>query len=159
MVVKRCNFDATVAKIWKMQSFVNFWFAKNWKISLFAPPKRPGSYLNNKKSAMEDHKRIFEKKVLVSFRIRKMKSKFTENTYWKFTSIFINHFLGWYIRAAEVRGQKAFSGLAHVNHTSDFVMVSHRIAWAMWNGSRNGRLFWTGVNIPMHLNSLFSHVV
>ena len=37
--------------------FSNFGFAKNWNAFEFAPLARPGSYLNKKRSTMEDHQK------------------------------------------------------------------------------------------------------
>ena len=79
----------------KNAKFCQFLICKKLENILIRSAKASWPLLKlKKKSAMEDHNRIFEKKILVSFRIRKMKLQFTGNIYWKFTSIFINHFLG-----------------------------------------------------------------
>ena len=87
--------------------FSNFGFAKNWNAFEFAPLARPGSYLNKKRSTMEDHQKDLIIKRSRFFRIRK---KFTIHgkRCREFTVIFINHFLGKCNRTAQECGQKNF---------------------------------------------------
>ena len=47
-----------------------FGFAKNWNAFEFAPLARPGSYLNKKRSTMEDHQKDLIIKRSRFFRIR-----------------------------------------------------------------------------------------
>ena len=50
--------------------FSNFGYAKNWNAFEFAPLGRPGSYLNKKRSTMEDHQKDLTIKRSRFFRIR-----------------------------------------------------------------------------------------